>query len=109
MTNYDVRAEANPVQSLATVHAFTVTTTNAAGALDFAWDKLDGASSYEIRGRKVTDAAGQYPYSKIITKTRYRGTGFDPKTIFLMLVSNYFPLCAVFQTCHLPGFGIGPS
>jgi hypothetical protein len=76
-TNFDVRSEASPVTSLDGVQGFTVTTTNLAGTLDFAWDKSKGAVNYELRGRKQSDPAGAYSFSKTTTKTRLRMDGFD--------------------------------
>jgi hypothetical protein len=75
---FDVRAQAStPPDSLDAVHAFTVTTSNESGVFDFTWDKLDGAKTYELRGRKQSDPAGQYSYTKTTTKTRLRAGGFD--------------------------------
>src|SRR5439155_18804896 len=76
-TNYDVRSDANPVQSLDGVRGFNVTTTNLAGTYDFTWDRSKGEVNFEIRGRKQSDPAGQYSFSKTTTKTRLRAGGFD--------------------------------
>lgn len=91
LTNFDVRSAPSSVQSLDAVHAFAVTTTNVPGAFDMTWDKLDGASSYELRGRKVTDPDGQYPYSKILTKTRYRASGFESGVAYEFQIRAHGP------------------
>jgi hypothetical protein len=75
-TGFDTRSAANPVTELTAVGSFNVTTSNTSGEFDFTWDKLPGATIYELRWRKAGDPAGQYLGTKSTTKTRLRLGGF---------------------------------
>ncbi|MDQ2868301.1 MAG: hypothetical protein M3R59_07820 [Verrucomicrobiota bacterium] len=66
-----------------------VTTTNTGGVLDFTWDRSNGEMNYEIRGRKASDPAGTYSYSKTTSKTRLRAGGFESGTEYTFEIRSH--------------------